>query len=279
MSDEKLSKIEKSIQKKFYENLMSPFLRAIKTYELIREGDNIAVCISGGKDSFLMAMLFKELKRWTKIDFNVKFICMDPGYSETNRKLIESNADLLNIPITFFETDIFDSVYNIEKSPCYLCARMRRGYLYSFAKEHQCNKIALAHHYDDVIETILMGVLYGGQFQSMLPKLKSQNFEGMELIRPLYFIREEDIIKWKEYNDLKFLRCACRFTEMSSTQADNEALSKRQEIKHLIKELKDKNPNVEKNIFKSAENVQLDTLLGYKSKGENHSFLDTSSAF
>lgn len=267
-------KVEKSIQTKYRTSIMSQFLKAIKDYKLIKENDKIAVCISGGKDSFLMAMLFKELKKWTKINFDVEYICMDPGYNEINRKLIEENAKSLDIPIKIFNTEIFNIVYDEEKSPCYLCARMRRGHLYSYAKELSCNKIALAHHYDDVIETILMGMLYGGQMQSMLPRLKSTNFENMELIRPLYLVRENDIINWRDYNDLHFLQCACKFTDTCTTCINNETKSKRQETKQIIKTLKEKNPYIEKNIFKSAENAQVDTLISYKIKGVKHSFLE-----
>lgn len=269
-----LKKVEKSIQTTFRKKLMSNFLKAIKQYELIKDNDNIAVCISGGKDSFLMAMLFKELKKWTKINFNVQYISMDPGYNEENRKLLEYNSKILDIPIKIFKSSIFDIVYNEKKSPCYLCARMRRGYLYSFAKQNNCNKIALAHHYDDVIETILMGILYGGQMQSMLPKLKSTNFENMELIRPMYLIKENDIISWKEQNNLSFLQCACKFTENCSSCSNNETKSKRLETKNIIKNLKKSNEYIENNIFKSAENVQLDTLISYKSNNIKHSFLD-----
>ena len=269
-----LDKVEKSIQTKFRTNLMSNFLKAIKTYKLIKENDKIAICISGGKDSFLMAMLFRELKKWSKINFDVEYISMDPGYNETNRKLIEENAKALDIPIKIFESDIFDIVYNEEKSPCYLCARMRRGHLYAYAKKISCNKIALAHHYDDVIETILMGMLYGGQMQSMLPRLKSTNFQGIELIRPLYLIREDDIINWRDYNDLHFLQCACKFTDTCTTCNNNENASKRLEVKKIIKTLKVKNPYIESNIFRSAENAQVDTLLSYKIKGVKHSFLE-----
>ena len=222
-----------------------------------------------------MAKLFQELKLHNKFPFEIKFLVMDPGYSKKNRELIEENAGNLDIPITIFESDIFDSVYNIEKSPCYLCARMRRGYLYSHAKEMGCNKIALGHHYDDVIETILMGMLYGAQIQTMMPKLHSTNFEGMELIRPMYLIREDDIKAWKDYNGLKFLQCACRFTEACSNVENEETLSKRLEIKNLIRQLKKTNPFVEGNIFKSVENVNLDTVIEYKKNGERHSFLDT----
>ena len=267
--------VELSIRKKFRKNIWCKFTKAINKYELVKEGDRIAVCISGGKDSMLMAKLFQELKLHNKFPFEIKFLVMDPGYSKKNRELIEENAGNLDIPITIFESDIFDSVYNIEKSPCYLCARMRRGYLYSHAKEMGCNKIALGHHYDDVIETILMGMLYGAQIQTMMPKLHSTNFEGMELIRPMYLIREDDIKAWKDYNGLKFLQCACRFTEACSNVENEETLSKRLEIKNLIRQLKKTNPFVEGNIFKSVENVNLDTVIEYKKNGERHSFLDT----
>ncbi len=267
--------VELSIRKKFRKNIWCKFTKAVNKYELVKEGDRIAVCISGGKDSMLMAKLFQELKLHNKFPFEIKFLVMDPGYSKKNRELIEENAGNLDIPITIFESDIFDSVYNIEKSPCYLCARMRRGYLYSHAKEMGCNKIALGHHYDDVIETILMGMLYGAQIQTMMPKLHSTNFEGMELIRPMYLIREDDIKAWKDYNGLKFLQCACRFTEACSNVENEETLSKRLEIKNLIRELKKTNPFVEGNIFKSVENVNLDTVIEYKKNGERHSFLDT----
>jgi len=275
-AEEKLKQIEKSIQKKYHKELFTKFAKAINTYELVQENDHIAVCISGGKDSMLMAKLFQELKRHNKFAFELTFLVMDPGYSEANRKVIEQNAKLMNIPITIFESDIFDAVDNIEKSPCYLCARMRRGHLYSKAKELGCNKIALGHHYDDVIETILMGMLYGGQMQSMMPKLHSTNFEGMELIRPLYLIREDDIKKWRDYNDLTFLQCACHFTDTcSSCRDDGTSNSKRLETKKLIAEMKKSNPFVEANIFKSVENVSLDTLICYKTQGVKHHFLET----
>lgn len=267
--------IEESIRKKFHKSIFGPFAKACKTYELISEGDNIAVCISGGKDSMLMAKLFQEIQRHKQKNFTLTFLVMDPGYNPTNRKLIESNARTLGIPIHIFESDIFDAVFEVEKSPCYLCARMRRGYLYSKAKELGCNKIALGHHYDDVIETILMGMLYGGQVQTMMPKLHSTNFEGMELIRPLYLVREEDIKKWRDYNDLKFLQCACHFTETCSTcHEDGTTSSKRLETKKLIEELKKVNPFVESNIFRSVENVNLSTIIAYKKDGVKHSFLD-----
>lgn len=267
--------VEKSIRKKFHKALFSRFAKAINEYRLLEEGDKIAVCISGGKDSMLMAKLFQELKKHNKFNFGLEFLVMDPGYNKANREALENNAKLLNIPVTIFETQIFDAVYEIEKSPCYLCARMRRGYLYNNARKLGCNKIALGHHYDDVIETILMGMLYGAQVQTMMPKLHSTNFEGMELIRPMYLIREEDIIHWKEYNNLKFLQCACRFTEnCTSCGEDGAAESKRTEVKTLIQSLKKINPYIESNIFRSVENINLDTVIAYKEKGVKHSFLD-----
>lgn len=269
-------KAEKSIRKKFHKKLLGRFAKAINEYSLLEEGDKVAVCISGGKDSMLMAKLFQEIKRHNKFDFSLEFLVMDPGYNRVNREALEKNAKLLNIPVTVFRTQIFDAVYEIVKSPCYLCARMRRGYLYNNAKKLGCNKIALGHHYDDVIETILMGMLYGGQVQTMMPKLKSTNFEGMELIRPMYLIREEDIIHWKDYNNLHFLQCACRFTDNCTTcNEDGSVTSKRTEIKNLIKNLKKINPYIESNIFKSVENVNLDTVIAYKKDGVKHSFLDS----
>lgn len=273
--NERAREIEKSIRKKFHKVLFSRFAKAINEYDMIQENDKIAVCISGGKDSMLMAKLFQELKRHNKFPFELVFLVMDPGYSEANRKIIENNAKLMDIPITIFESEIFDAVYDIEDSPCYLCARMRRGYLYSHAKELGCNKIALGHHYDDVIETILMGMLYGGQVQTMMPKLHSTNFEGMELIRPLYLIREADIIHWANYNDLHFIQCACRFTEHCASCGGTEKGSKRAEIKELIHELAQKDPVIEYNIFRSVENVNLNTVIGYKQDGVRHNFLDT----
>lgn len=270
-----LDRIEKSIRKKFHKEIFSKFAKAINEYELLQENDHVAVCISGGKDSMLMAKLFQELKRHNKFAFELTFLVMDPGYNEANRRRIEENAKLMDIPITIFESDIFDSVVEIEKSPCYLCARMRRGHLYSKAKELGCNKIALGHHYDDVIETILMGMLYGAQVQTMMPKLHSTNFEGMELIRPLYLVREEDIKRWRDYNHLEFLQCACRFTEnCSSCREDGSSESKRLEIKNLISELKKINPYVEANIFRSVENVNLSTVIAYKENGVRHHFLE-----
>lgn len=272
---ERAEQIELSIRKKFHKDLFSRFAKAINEYELIQEHDHIAVCISGGKDSMLMAKLFQEIKRHNKFEFELTFLVMDPGYKEENRKLIEYNASLMNIPITIFESDIFDAVETIEKSPCYLCARMRRGHLYKKAQELGCNKIALGHHYDDVIETILMGMLYGAQVQTMMPKLHSTNFEGMELIRPLYLIREDDIKAWRDYNDLHFLQCACHFTEEHSfLNEDGSSNSKRIEIKNLIAELKKVNPFVEANIFKSVENVNLSTVIAYKEHGVKHHFLE-----
>ena len=267
--------VEQSIRKKFRKKIWRMFAKAINTYDLVKEGDKIAVCISGGKDSMLMAKLFQELKLHNKFEFEVKFLVMDPGNSPENRKVIEENARKLNIPITIYESDIFESVYNVEKSPCYLCARMRRGYLYKFAKDMGCNKIALGHHYDDVIETILMGMLYSGQVQTMMPKLHSTNYEGMELIRPLYLIREQDIKSWCRYNDLHFIQCACKFTDTCTTCNNEENRSKRVEIKELIKTLKQVNPYVEGNIFKSVENVSLEAIVAYKIDGVKHSFLET----
>ena len=273
--EEKRKKAEESIAKKFHKQLFSPFAKACKTYKLIEEGDKIAVCISGGKDSMLMAKLFQEIKKHRQVEFDLTFLVMDPGYKPENRALIESNAEALGIPITIFDSTIFDTVDTIDKNPCYLCARMRRGYLYSKAKELGCNKIALGHHYDDVIETILMGMLHGAQIQTMMPKLHSTNFEGMELIRPLYLVRESDIIAWRDYNDLHFLQCACHFTDTCTTcHTDGTTSSKRLETKKLIAELKKTNPFIESNIFRSVENVNLDTVIEYKQKGIRHNFLD-----
>ena len=273
--NERREEIEKSLRKKFKKSVFTPFAKAINDFALIQEGDNICVCISGGKDSMIMAKLFQELKRHNKFPFSVQFLCMDPGYNEYNRKIIEENAKLLGIPLQFFESDIFESVFEIESSPCYVCARMRRGHLYSKAKELGCNKIALGHHFDDVIETVLMGMLYSGQFQAMMPKLHSTNFQGMELIRPLYYVREDDIKHWRDYNKLNFIQCACKFTETCSTcHTDGTTSSKRLETKKLIAELKKTNPFIEKNIFRSTENVSKQTILGLKDKGVKHSFLE-----
>lgn len=266
--------IERSITKKYRKEIWNPFVEAVKRYELIQSGDKIAVCISGGKDSMLMAKLMQQLQRHSEVPFELVFLVMDPGYNKLNRDKIESNAKLLHIPITVFETDIFDIANGVIKSPCYLCARMRRGHLYNKAKELGCNKIALGHHFSDVIETTLLGMFYGSQIQAMLPKLHSQNFEGMELIRPLYCIHEDAILAWKRYNSLEFIQCACRFTESVGKSGDGIGESKRQEIKHLIRELKKNNPNIEISIFNSIHAVCLDTMLGYKTGSEKHSFLD-----
>lgn len=274
-AEQRTKDIERSIIKKFRKPIWRRFTKAIREYELVQDGDKIAVCISGGKDSMLMAKLFQELSRHGKKNFEVVFLVMNPGYNEINYQTIKDNAQILNVPITVFESDIFNIVASEEQSPCYLCARMRRGYLYSKAKELGCNKIALGHHYDDVIETILMGMLYGAQVQTMMPKLHSTNFEGMELIRPLYLIREADIIHWANYNDLHFIQCACRFTEHCASCGGTEKGSKRAEIKELIHELAQKDPVIEYNIFRSVENVNLNTVIGYKQDGVRHNFLDT----
>ncbi|MGN0615838.1 ATP-binding protein [Ruminococcus flavefaciens] len=267
--------VELSLRKKFKKSIWCKFTKAINEYELVQPNDKIAVCISGGKDSMLMAKLFQELKRHDKFPFEVVFLVMDPGYSPENRRVIEENARSMSIPVHIFESDIFDSVYNIEKNPCYICARMRRGYLYSHAKALGCNKIALGHHFDDVIETILMGMLYGGQVQTMMPKLHSTNFEGMELIRPLYLVREAEIKHWRDYNDLHFIQCACKFTDTCTTcEPDSRSVSKRLEIKNLIAELKKVNPQVEKNIFRSVENVNVNTVIAYKDNEGVHRFTD-----
>ena len=266
---------ERSIVKKFRKEIWRKFTKAINEYELIQDGDRIAVCISGGKDSMLMAKLFQELERHGKKNFEVVYLVMNPGYNELNYQTILNNAKLLEVPVTVFKTEIFDTVADITESPCYLCARMRRGYLYSKAKELGCNKIALGHHFDDVIETILMGMLYGAQIQTMMPKLHSTNLEGMELIRPLYLIREADIIKWMHYNELHFIQCACRFTENCASCGGTEKGSKRAEIKELIHELAEKTPVIEKNIFRSVENVNLSTVIAYKQDGVTHHFLTT----
>ena len=273
MNEEVTAKdVEDSLRKKFKKSLFSRFTKAIVEYELISAGDRIAVCMSGGKDSFVMAKLFQELKRHNKVPFELTFLVMDPGYSKAYREMIERNAKLLDIPVTIFETDIFDSVHNIEKSPCYLCARMRRGHLYHRAKDLGCNKIALGHHYDDVIETVLMGMLYGGQIQTMMPKVRSANFEGMELIRPMYLIREDTIKHWRDYNKLQFLQCACKFTEAGEKNEDD---SKRRKMKELIRKLESEDAGIEQNIFRSMENVSLKTVIEYKDKdGVRHRFTE-----
>ena len=266
--------IEKSIIKKFRKTIWSRFIRGIEKYELIQENDKIAVCISGGKDSFLLAKCMQELKKHGKIKFDLEFIVMDPGYNEINRKTIEENAKNLNIPITIFNSDIFNIVDNVSSgNPCYLCARMRRGHLYSKAKELGCNKIALGHHFDDVIETILLNMIYGSEIKTMMPKLHSTNFEELELIRPMYLIKESDIISWAKYCELNFINCACRFTENCSIN-ENDNTSKRQEMKKLVNEFRKVNKNIDYNIFKSVENINLDTIIGYRIGDEKHNFLD-----
>lgn len=271
---DRCSEIERSIVKKFRKEIWRKFTKAINEYELIQDGDKIAVCISGGKDSMLMAKLFQELERHGKKNFEVVFLVMNPGYNEINYETIVNNAKILNVPITVFTSEIFDIVAGEEESPCYLCARMRRGHLYGKAKELGCNKIALGHHFNDVIETTVMAMFYGAQLQAMLPKLHSSNFEGMELIRPMYCIHEDDIIRWKNAHELEFIQCACRFTE-NCTMCDNGGGgSKRQEVKQLLKRLKKDNPDIEKSIFNSIHSVCLDTMPGWKTKGEEHSFLE-----
>ena len=270
--------VERSIQKKYRDVLWTPFIAAVKRYELISAGDKIAVCISGGKDSMLMAKLLQMLQRHSEVPFELVYLVMDPGYNAVNRQKIESNAQLLHIPITVFETNIFDVANNTDKSPCYLCAKMRRGHLYSKAQSLGCNKIALGHHFSDVVETTVMAMFYGSQLQAMPPKLRSQNFPGMELIRPLYCIHEDDILAWKRYNELEFIQCACRFTE-NCTMCDNGGGgSKRQEIKTLLRRLRRDNPNVEKSIFNAIHSVCLDTMVGYKSGGIEHTFTEIYNA-
>lgn len=267
--------IEQSLETTYRQRLLTPFAQAVREYQLIQPQDRIAVCISGGKDSMLMAKLFQAFQQRSAMPFSVEYLVMDPGYRPENRQAIEENARLLGVPLTIFETEIFDTVYGREKNPCYLCARMRRGHLYQQAQARGCNKIALGHHYDDVIETTLMGMLYGGQIQTMPPKLHSAHYPGMELIRPLYFIREKDIQAWRDRNGLRFLQCACRFTEdPAACDAAGRTLSKRLEMKRLIAQMKKTNPAVEANIFRSMENVCLDTVLGYKQNGRFHSFLE-----
>ena len=270
--------VERSIQKKYRDALWTPFIAAVKRYDLISTGDKIAVCISGGKDSMLMAKLLQMLQRHSEVPFELVYLVMDPGYNAVNRQKIESNAQFLHIPITVFETNIFDVANNTDKSPCYLCAKMRRGHLYSKAQSLGCNKIALGHHFSDVVETTVMAMFYGSQLQAMPPKLRSQNFPGMELIRPLYCIHEDDILAWKRYNDLEFIQCACRFTE-NCTMCDNGGGgSKRQEIKTLLRRLRRDNPNIEKSIFNSIHSVCLDTMVGYKSGGIEHTFTEIYNA-
>ena len=269
---ERCKEIENSITTTFRKSIWLKFVQGIKEFEMIKDGDKIAVCISGGKDSMLLAKCMQEIKRHRQMNFDLVFLVMDPGYNEINRKMIEENAKLLNIPIEIFESNIFDTVFKIEKSPCYLCARMRRGYLYSKAKELGCNKIALGHHFNDVIETTLLSMFYGSEIKTMMPKLHSDNFEGLELIRPLYLVKEDNIITWKNSNKLTFINCACRFTEQCTVVDDGT--SKRKEMKNLIKNMKKVNENVDNNIFKSMDNVNLNCVLGVKKRGEYKSFLD-----
>lgn len=271
---EKHIDIERSIIKKFRKTLWRGFIKGVQKYDLIKENDRIAVCISGGKDSMLLAKLMQELQKHGKFFFELKFIVMNPGYNKENTQKIIENANILNIPINMFDTDIFDIVIDIEENPCYLCARMRRGHLYSKAKDLGCNKIALGHHFDDVIETILMGMIYGGQIQTMMPKLHSLNFKGMELIRPMYMVREDDIIAWSKYHNLNFLKCGCRFTENINYINTNDSGSKRQDMKLLIKKLKQDNHNIDKNIFNSIENINLNTIIGYHKDDFSYNFLD-----
>ncbi len=276
--EERQKDIERSIIKKFKKDIWCKFTKAITIYDMIQDGDKIAVCISGGKDSMLLAKLFQELLRHGKKNFSLEFMVMNPGYNQENEEKIIENAKIMGIPIHIFQTDIFDAVVDVGDSPCYLCARMRRGNLYAKARELGCNKIALGHHFDDVIETILMGMLYGAQVQTMMPKLHSTNFEGMELIRPMYLIREDDIRHWCAYNDLHFIQCACRFTEAVEKSENKGEVSKRAEVKELIRTLHETNPYVEKNIFRSVENVNLNTVIAYKKDGVKHYFLDEYDA-
>ena len=267
---EKYQLIERSLIKKYRKEIWNPFIAGVKRYEMINEGDKIAVCISGGKDSMIMANLMRHLQRISETKFDLVYLVMDPGYKDINRKKIEDNAKLMNIDLTVFKSDIFDTVNTMDGSPCYMCARMRRGHLYAKARELGCNKIALGHHFDDVIETTLLGMMYGAQIQGMLPKLYSTNFEGMELIRPLYCVHEDAIIAWKNYNNLEFIQCACRFVEQRDASEDGIGESKRQEMKMLIKELKKVNPLVDSNIFNSIHSVNVDTMPGYKMKGKEY---------
>lgn len=266
--------IERSVIKRFRKEIWNPFILAVKKYQLIQADDKIAVCISGGKDSMLCAKLMQQLQKHSDVPFELVFLVMDPGYNEENRRKIMENAELLHIPVTVFKSQIFDITNSVEKSPCYLCARMRRGHLYAKAKELGCNKIALGHHFSDVIETTLIGMFYGSQIQAMLPKLHSTNFEGMELIRPMYCVHEDAIKAWCRYNDLEFIQCACRFTEEYKNNGNENLMSKRQEVKDLLHELRKTNPNIERSIFNSIHAVCLDTMPGYKTHGEEHTFLE-----
>lgn len=270
--ENKSSEIEHSLTKRYKKSIRRPFMQALKKYELIKEGDNIAVCISGGKDSMLLAKLMQMLHAHSEISFELRFILMNPGYAPENVAIIKENATKLNIPIEYFDSPIFEITDSVEKNPCYLCARMRRGYLYSKAKELGCNKIALGHHFSDVIETTLMAMLYGAQLQGMMPKLHSKNFPGMELIRPLYMVHEEDIIDWRDYNNLKFLRCACSLTQRVETE--DPSVSKRAATKAIINELKKENPLIESNIFNSIHNLHVNTFPEYKINDGRHSFLE-----
>ena len=270
---ERFEQIERSIIKTYHKQLWTPFINALKQYALISPGDKIAVCISGGKDSMLLAKLMQQLHRHSDVPFELEYLVMDPGYAPANRAKIEENAEILGVPVTIFESDIFAVANGAEKNPCYLCARMRRGALYAKAQELGCNKIALGHHRDDVIETTVMAMFYGAQLQGMMPKLHSTNFPGMELIRPLYCVREEDIVAWAKHNELEFLQCACRFTERAAT-AGHETESKRKEVKQLIRRLRETNPDLESNIFHAIHAVNLDMFPGWKTKGEKHSFLE-----
>lgn len=266
--------IEQSLTKRFKTDIWTKFVKGINKYDMIKPGDKIAVCISGGKDSMLMALCFKHLHKYSKFEFDAEYICMNPGYNQKNMDLIKENSEKIGIDLKVFETDIFNICNEVGGNPCYLCARMRRGYLYEFAKSLGCNKIALGHHFDDVVETILMSMFYGSEYKTMMPKLKSTNHKGMELIRPLYLVHEDNIIRWRDYNDLKFLACACKMTE-AIAENNPELASKRKEIKDLIKDLKKINPNVDKNIFSSIHMVNLSTVIGYKLNGKEINFLDT----
>lgn len=268
---ERYQEIERSIITRFRKDIWSKFIKAVQEYELINENDNVMVCISGGKDSFLLAKCIQELIRHGKVKFSAKYVVMDPGYRDVNRKLIEDNTKLLNVPIEIFESDIFNIVEKVDRSPCYLCARMRRGFLYSRAKELGCNKIVLGHHFDDVIETTLLSMFYGSEIKTMMPKLHSDNFLGLELIRPLVLVKEESILSWVKYNNLKFINCACKFTEDVSLKHEE---SKRIEMKELIKELKKNNPRVDQNIYKALDNVNMNCIIGWTKNGDKHSFID-----
>lgn len=276
--ENRCQEIERSIIKKYRKDIWRPFVRALNDYEMIQPGDNIAVCISGGKDSMLLAKCMQEILRHGKVEFGLQFLVMDPGYHPDNRKLIEDNAKLMGIPVQIFDSDIFNVVVGVDGAPCYLCARMRRGFLYAKAKEIGCNKIALGHHFDDVVETILLSMIYGAQVNTMMPKLHSTNFEGMELIRPLYLVKESRILAWKSYNALQFLQCACRFTEQTAiekTIEDGIHTSKRQEMKELVRQFRNINPHIDSNIFRSVENVNLNACIGYVKDGERRHFLDS----